>query len=734
MPNKPYLIAPMSSGLQNDIEPWLLPEDAFANLENAYVWRGRLRKRFGTAYLGGSELTSRLRMNVGTTDANGDLTVTVPGTIFAVGQMFSVATDIFTVVAIGVPGPLLSTGSGTGTYNTTTGALIILGAAAATSVYFYPSTPVMGLKERETISVNVEGTVGFDLEFAYTRLAGAWELLGPIPAAAGYGQWSSSNSQFYWTTNYRSADPYTSALWVVNNKPQAAGPPITDGIKYIEVGSSAWVDLRPQLDSGSTRFLESSAIIIGYKDRLVVLNTLEDESGSDRRYVNRARWSQNGDPTAPATAWLDDTPGRGGYVDAPTSESIITCEFIKDQLIVYFERSTWQLVYIGDFSLPFVWQQLNSELGAESRFSIVGFDQGAVGVGNVGIHTCNGVNVKRIDQKIPDEVFKIHNGNDGNERVYGIRDYYRELVYWAFPSQNTNPVFPTNVLVWNYVNDSWAFFEDSFTCFGYFQNESDLTWANVGQRYPTWEEWNAPWGSAQSQSSFGNVVAGNQQGFTFIIDADRSSNEQSLYITDMVPGSSTLTVVNHNLQSDDYILIENAQGITGLNGIVVRVSSPIVSSNSFTIDTPFAGTYTGGGKITRISNINITSKQWNPGTPIGRQFRMPYIDFLLDQTVNGQLSVDYLIDSTLSFSIQDQVLTPVLLGSNVLYTKQEDNSTVQTNQVRIWHRYYLQTEGSMIQIKIFMSDDQMRDLDISQSDFQMNALILYVELSGRIIG
>lgn len=730
---KPYLIAPMNSGLQNDIEPWLLPEDAFANLENAYVWRGRVRKRFGTSYLGGSELNSRLRINIGTTDGAGALSVTVPGTIFAIGQMFSVGADIFTVSVLGNPAALLTTGSGTATYDTTTGALAIVGSTAATSVYFYPSTPVMGLRQRETASVNDEETVAFDLEFSYQRLAGSWEILGPVPASGAYGQWSSNNSQFYWTTNYRSSNPYTTALWVVNNKPQVAGPPITDGIKYIEIGTTSWVNLRPQLDVGATRYLETAAIAVGYKDSLVMLNTLENEGGSNRRYSNRLRWSQNGDPTNASNSWLDDTPGRGGYVDAPTSEAIITAQFIKDQLVVYFERSTWVAVYTGDSSLRFIWQQLNSELGAESRFSIVGFDKGAVGVGNVGIHTCNGINVSRIDQSIPNEVFQIHNGKDGPERVYGIRDFYRELVYWAFPRQGVDPTYPTNVLVWNYQNNTWAFFDDSFTCFGYFQKDADLTWANVGQRYPTWAEWNAPWGSPQSQSSFGDVVSGNQQGFTFIVDADRSSNEQSLYITDMTSGTSTITCISHNLQAGEYILIEGAQGVTSLNGIVIRVSGPVLE-NSFPVDTPFTGTYTGGGKITRISSLNITSKQWNPGTPVGRQFRMPHIDFLLDQTSDGEVSVDYLIDSTLSLSIQEQVISPVLLGSNVLYTRVEDNSNIQATQVRIWHRYYLQTEGSMIQIKLFLSDSQMKDLNISQSDFQLNGLILYVEPSGRIIG
>lgn len=717
---KSYLIAPFNSGLVNNIEPWLTPEDAFQFLENAYVWRGRVRKRFGYRYIGSTELDSRLRVNLGNTDGAGNISTTVPGATFAVGQMFSIGSEIFSVVALGTPAVMLDTGAATtATFNTTTGALVINGAAATTAVFYYTATPVMGLRLRETSNINFEDTVGFDTQFAYERTAGAWTRLGTAV-------WTGGNADFFWTTNYRGTNPYETFLYVVNGV-------VADNIKYIPQGSSTWTNLRPQLDSGATRFLETAKILVGFKDRLVAFNTIEEESGVDRTYQNRVRWSQNGDPTAATTAWLDDTPGRGGFVDAPTEESITTVEFIKDRLIVYFERSTWELVYTGDATLPFRWQQINNELGAESRFSIIGFDKGAVGVGNVGVHSCNGVNVVRIDEKIPDEIFRIHNGNDGPIRVYGIRDYYRELAYWTFPDATPNPTFPTSILVWNYENNSWAFFKDSFTCFGYFQKDSDLTWAQLGEIYGTWAAWNDPWGGARAQSQFPDIVAGNQEGFVHVLDAEKSSNQESLYITNMNSATEELTVINHNLLAGDYVRVTEAQGITSLNDITFQVDQ-VVDDNTIELDTVFSGTYTGGGKLTRISNLNVTSKQWNPGTPIGQQFRLPYLDFLLDRTQDGEVSVNYFIDSTSGTSIQDQVASDVLLGSAVLYTRPEDNATYQPNQVRIWHRYFMQTQGQTIQIKIFMDDTQMRDSELAESDFILDGIILYAEPQGRIVG
>lgn len=35
-----FLIAPMQSGLQTNLRPWLIQDDAFSQLNNAYLFRG----------------------------------------------------------------------------------------------------------------------------------------------------------------------------------------------------------------------------------------------------------------------------------------------------------------------------------------------------------------------------------------------------------------------------------------------------------------------------------------------------------------------------------------------------------------------------------------------------------------------------------------------------------------------------------------------------------------------
>jgi len=712
-----FLIGPVTEGQQDDIEPFYLPEDAYFKLEDAYVWRGRLRKRFGVSLSGSTDLNSRLRINLGSTDESGDLEETVPGSIFKIGQMFSIGEEFFTVNVSGSPANMIISGeTSLATFDTTSGELKITGSAEETPVYFYPAEPVMGLRKKESVKINKEITIAFDTQFAYEKSSVGWERFGDAV-------WTGSNSKFFWSTNYRGGDAYETFFYCSNFVSN-------DHIKYVPYGSSEWKTLRPKLnDIGTDRFLETCRLIINFKDRLVALNTIETIEGAKEEFFSRCRFSQSGDPTNEEKSWIDNRKGRGGFIDAPTKERIVTAKRLKDNLIVYFERSTWELVYTGVHASPFKWQKVNSELGCESTFSAVVFDESILGVGNVGIHGCNGSGVKRVDVKILDEVFKIHNGNDGAARVYGIRDFYNELVYWAFPDHSDNPVYPTKVLVYNYRDDTWAFINDSFTCFGYFQKVSDLTWKKAAEIYSNWKDANNAWGSGLFQSSFPLIVAGNQQGFVFTLDNGKSSNCESLYITDMDAETSTLTSMKHNLKDEDYILIEGSIGVTELNGKVFKVQK-VEDPNTFTIDSVFTGTYKGGGNISRVSNLKILTKSFNPGTQIGKKFSIPYVDFLLNKTTSGEVSVNYLLNTETGSSIQEQETSDILLGSNILHTNPERDS--QVFQSQIWHRYYIQSQAQFLQLLFFMSDKQMRDLDISQSDFELHAMIFYVETRGAL--
>lgn len=720
MTSQSFLISGFDVGLERDMEPFLLPEKAFPTLEDVYIYRGRVERRFGFNLFDGGQLNSRLRMTIGTTNGIGGFAGIVPGVLPVPSpgrQIFSIGTEILTSnqTAGGIQ-PLISTGAGAGTLDNTLGNIVIAGAPINTTVYYYPGLPVMGLRTRETPTVNYEATVAFDTQFAYQRVGAGWEILGPVPPAVGSSLWTGGNADFYWTVNYRAANAYDNNFYVVNGI-------AANNIRYILEGAAVWTNFRPQLNTGgANRYLETCKILIPFKDRLVALNTIEDEKGVDRTYENRARWSQNGDPVA-ATAWNDDVIGRGGYIDAYTSESITSAQFVKDRLIVFFERSSWELIYTGNENLPFVWQQINTELGAESTFSEIAFDDGVISVGNRGIHIANSGGVQRIDQKILDQVGQINDLNNGPSRVYGIRDFGRELVMWTYPLFGADQTFPNKVLVYNYRNDTFAIFNDSFTCYGYYQKAVGLTWATLP--YGSWANWTVPWGYGISQARYPLIIAGNQQGWTCLFE-ETTSNDPFLMVTDVVVATRTFTVPDHNLNTTQYIRFATMGGITGLANIYRIATTP--TANTFTIDGTDAigGVYTGGGTVEVLNNINIRTKNFPLFFNIDKQIHLDSLHFLLGKTIDGEITLDIYKNANTSTPLD------TLVGSKVIRTRPEDNTTFEVTQDKIWHYSSREFLGESMQLEFTLSDTQMKTAAIQESNIVLHAILIKAFPEGRL--
>jgi len=755
MPYKPFYISSFEneSGINTYAESFLIPEKAFPQLEDAYAWRGRIKRRQGFELLGRlcRSLTA-LSMDVtdGTatyTDADilntvratepnaeivpGSVTITIDrGNPNETIYRDSVTDGVLTHIS----GPF--TGSGVINYISSTTAVEInftaspgAGLTVDADARYCPSLPVMGLRTRESsVLINNEELIAFDTKYAYQFSAGQF-----IELVAGT-TWSGSNSDFFWTTNY-----YQNAngdiFWATN-----FSGPTGDPIRYYD--GVGWTNFSPALDNPATNFLQQCLILLPYKDRLLALNTYEGATlAGSTNFAQRIRFSQNGDPTDTTNGWREDIVGRGGFIDIPTNEAIISSEFIKDTLIIKCERSSWKVIYTGNETLPFVVQQINTELGAESTFSLIPFDRGVFAVGNYGITTDDSVNVIRIDQQIPDVVFSINNDNDGVKRVYGIRNYQQQLVYWSFPNSSENPTFPNKILVYNYVNKTYAIFNDSFTCFGYFQRGSDLTWATLG--YPSWADWNDPWNSGLIQSQFPDIIGGNQQGYVEVLNR-QIFNDVSLSITAITPASPVrLTVPNHNLQSGQFIKITNIIGSgspnpTTLNDTIYKIER--IDANTFDlVDTNLlaGGTYLGGGQITVLNNINILTKRFSPYYTQGAQVRLGYVDFLLEKTEEGEISVNLFIDENSNISINDpnSLNNEGLLGDNVVLTRPENTNLIpfQANQEKIWHRMFVYSITQNFQLQFTFDDDQMFDEEINSSEFILHAMTFYLTDNIRLI-
>lgn len=783
-----FLIAPFETGLETDLKPWMIPDEAFASLQNAYVWRGRVRKRFGGVGSGVNPDDSRVAIQIGTTDGSGNISGTVPGNIFKVGQQFLITgatTGRYTVYQAGVTQNMLKTdGTTTATYSTTNGAYNFVGAPINAPVYFYPSEPIMGLTQYETNNINLL-SYAFDTQFAYLFSGTEWLRSGSVQ---WNGQLGSGNSNFFWSYNWTGQTNNIKALFVsnfqvtnINGLGVLTDDPIwsmtRSGITdtwtpfsyspstILNAGNLQPYTVTQTITNGTiiSNYVQTARIVIPFKGRLLLLNTVENnangatayntgtptttgitptnyQTSTNASFVNRCRYSHVGSPFS-ASAWLEPNftykpntgastvnADGGGFIDAATDEAIIGAEFIKDRLIVYFENSTWELAYTGNQVEPFSWQKINTELGAQSTFSTIPFDKAVLAVGDVGVHSCTGANVTRIDEKIPTTIFDIRTDNNGVNRVAGIRDYFLELAYWTYPDINANQyayIYPNKVLAYNYRNNSWAIYDDTITAFGYLELN--------------------PNGNVPTRVIDRQIITGNQQGYIAIIHADIYRQPESLQITNIAPNGNSVdvTVIDHTLDLNDFVLIENAQG-TGvgvLNGNIFKITN-VGSTSSLTLSKfdgtaiGFTGPYTGGGTLSREPLISIISKQWNPYVGRDRNIYLAKIDFGVLKTTNGQVQVDYYPSSSALSMITAAQTTGTILGSltvsgtpvyNALETKPYTPGTLEDFQTLLWHPIYFQTQGNFIQILISLADAQICTPNIAHSDFQLEGMVLYTE-------
>lgn len=838
MSYQPLYISAYQTGLVQSRQNFLLPNDAYPTLENAFVFRERIQRKSGCRLLGrlrrvledqslGDTIVTDVEFNLFTqinlTGAINNITQALPGsvttttnhllqtgqtvTLSGVGGMTEVNGNTYTIIVTGVntftigidtsafaagvggtwtvndlsleinkqiepgsvvitmPGPIIFTDQGNGTLTSTTplnsgvinyntgNATLTTTSGAGTSIVsfnYYPNLPAMGIRQRELDDTNSEQMVVFDQTYAYIYTTAFEEF---IPGTT----WSGNDSNFFWSTNYWVGDNNRKIFWVTNFS-GVLGDPIryTNGVQ--------WVDFNPIINASSDR-LQQCLCMLPFRGRMVVFNTFEGQTlATSVQYRQRIRWAAIGNPftevaagvvtTVSADAWKDDIRGKGGFLDIPTAEDIVSVGFVRDNLVVFCESSTWQLRYTGRAIAPFQIEKVNTELGAESTFSAVQFDTSLVGVGDKGIIECDSYKADRIDIKIPDQVFNFNNDNNGNKRVHGIRDYQQRVAYWTYPTADSNVTYPNRRLLYNYENDSWATFIDSYTCLGFNQPQQGKRWIDfpTTDDQNTWENANFPWQSMPSKLPA--IVGGNQQGFVEYLgqqgEETQVGNDASLYILDITgrgPNLATrINSPNHNLEDNQIIEIENIPAGTpfasSLNNGIFRVDvidlnnfdlyTYTLSTKSFSepqLDDP--ATYVGGGRISIRDNINIVSKKFN-FIDQGQNIMLGYMDILMNNTTDGAISMNVYMDyndtqpiNTYPQNVIQGTSDPDTFFNTVIPTFAE----VPLNSTKNWQRIYCSCRGGFLTLQFTFSETQMAGQE-QENDVQIDSQILWIRPAG----
>lgn len=656
----------------------------------------------------------------------------------------------------------------------------------------------------------VVGITGINFQTGYVIAVAAATIQVEFPNATLGGAYVSGGIVQYLTNRVglnsgsgKSGSQFDSIRWY-------DGDPTTDGLTPTPSTQKGWVNFTPPLISGPNDtfsiadtppgqyYLVGARLMLPYKDRLLFFGPVIQTSAGNDTTENTSQiylqdtviYSQNGTPyytvsytndpnpavdtpisptnvfhsilvpenqTATAPAWFEDTFGFGGFYTAGFAEPIISVSANEDVLIVGFTNRQIRMIYTGNDVVPFNMFIINSEFGDQSTFASITFDRGKLSVGDRGIVLSSQVASQRVDLQIPDQVFEFRLEDNGAQRITSQRDFINEWTYTTYCDNEQIWRFPNQTLQYNYRDESWAIFNESYTTYGQFRAVSGYTWATIGMRFPTWDDWDEPWNSGSSTLLQPQVIAGNQQGF--IVYRDEGTGESnSLYIQNI--SGNIVTSPDHTLNDDDFIIISGAVGtnVSAVNGKIFQVNP--IDDNTFTITPPpaLSVTYLGKGLIKRIYTPLILSKQFPVAWDMGRKTRIGPQRYLFTTTTDGQITLQIYLSQNMSSSYNFGPVVPFvnsqnnsLVYSDILYTCPEGQnitgsaSNINLNlltagqQEQTWHRMNTSLIGDTVQVGFTLSEEQLSTVDadgnpISQfAEIELHGMILDVTPSQLLV-
>ena len=280
----------------------------------------------------------------------------------------------------------------------------------------------------------------------------------------------------------------------------------------------------------NTTYVKKAQLIFPYYRRLVLLNTSETANGTDfNEYRQRMRWNKI-DGTY---QWLADVGGQGSSLDAATNESIVSGGIVNGVLVVAFERSIWIVEYTGNSSVPFRWRKLKGDLEINSVFATFTTRDMVVFVGHGGIYGCNGVEVKKIDDKIPD--FTVDGLSiDNINKCVSIWDDSLDQGMMFYPAEGEDD--NDGCLVVNPEKGWFSKYDYGMTATGRYIRDVSTTWTLLIAKYgATWDEppsdlLDKRWRDVIVQKDEDAILGGGASGYVYLLNDSQNSWDEPLNV------------------------------------------------------------------------------------------------------------------------------------------------------------------------------------------------------------
>ncbi len=357
------------------------------------------------------------------------------------------------------------------------------------------------------------------------------------------------------------------------------------------------------------------------------------------------------------------------FLLAPTSQPIRTFNYINTDLIVRFSNSERVFRYTGDAFDPFRWDSTNNSWQCDAPYCSLNYDTYFATVGKPAIVGSDGVNARRIDERIPDftdptrlsQQLPVPFMSQSNiQQCYGQRfDDIKEgwICYNSKPEGETQLFASDNILAFNYLDETYAIYSFPLSCLGLGKVVTVQTW---GTTKTTWEATEITWDSYQIQQG-GLVALGGDQ-FDRVFE----------------------------LNDDNYC------------------------------------TNVAGDQIPVL--MDITSKNFNPFIEQGQLARLGFIDLFVSANNDTVLRVQFYVNDQLY--VDSNGIPQGWYQESILTFNAQDSMSPNTNQTKVWKRIYVGAVGKEHTIRFYQNIADFSET--ADQPVFIHAMVLYMKPAGRI--
>lgn len=361
------------------------------------------------------------------------------------------------------------------------------------------------------------------------------------------------------------------------------------------------------------------------------------------------------------------------FLPASTSQPIRAIGYINTDLVVRFSNSERVFRFTGDAFDPFRFDSTNNIWACDASYSSINYDTWFSSVGRPAIVGSDAVNVRRVDEIIPDftqptelqdETPVPYMSQTSIMQCYGERfDDIKEgwLCYNSSPQDETTVTASDHILAFNYLDSTYAVYDFPFSCLGLGRIFNVATW---GTTVTTWGSTEATWGSYQLQNNALIDLAGDQY------DTVYELNDGA---TRTVAGDPTLT------------------------------PDPV--------------------------KLSVFTKNFNPFIEQGELCRFGYLDLFVTANQTSTLRVQFYLNDELKEDANG-FPTGFYQETKLVFTP-TDAMSPTASQVKVWKRIYIGAVGKTHTIRFYQHPADFTE-DTFDQPIWIHAMVLYMKPAGRI--